>query len=275
MTRRGELREQRDSGSEEATTSRPVRRRRSRADRRSDFQRILASAGSVWKRHALFFVGAALLFQFPCGVYVFVAVRDLEDFRASWVYYSLYAWISQSSHFFASAFVYGAVSQFRQGEAVRYGDSVRMFFSRAVPVVVTCLVAGFFVGLLRGFLPDLLLGVSFLLQLFFIVIGVIALCAVWLAGVVAVTQSVGPIAAIRESIRLTARRKATIFVVVLVLGAINAAANLFLPNLAGFTAGVLGAWFVRVVVESFAVVACCIVYEMYGDMSKRVAKVFE
>lgn len=223
----------------------------------------------------LFFVAAALLFQFPCGLYVLFAVRELEEFRASWVFYSLYAWISQSSHFFASAFVYGAVSQFRQGEAVRYGDSVRAFVARAVPVVVTSLGAGFFVGLLRGFLPDLLLGVSVLLQLFFVVIGVIALCAVWLAGVVAVTQSVGPIAAIRESIRLTARRKATIFAVVLALGAINAAANLFLPNLVGLAAGVVGAWFVRVMVESFAVVACCIAYEMYGDVNKRVAKVFE
>ncbi len=253
----------------------PVRRRRSRADRTSDLQRILAGTGGVWKRHALLFVGATFLFQMPCGAYLLFALNAPEWFELNWIFSFLYDWISESSHFLASAFVYGAVVQFRQGRPVRYRDSVRDFFGRFGPVVGTCLAAGFVVGLTRGLLPYSLALYSILALFFFAVLGLVVLCALWLAGVVAVAQPGGPVAALKEGLRLTARRKATIFGVVVLLGVLNTIVGVTLSDLGYVKWAALVSWGARVVVESVGVAASCIAYELFSDPAKRLAAVFE
>jgi hypothetical protein len=167
---------------------------------------VLARSFPIWGRNIVPFTFLSLIFYLPLLIYAFVTFRGGEVTKAVEQKYNLVVFFGGGALnlIITGAVVYGVFQQIR-GQHAGLGQCLRVGLARLFPVLGVGIVVGFLY--IIGFVCLVIPGI--LVQLVY-----------WVAVPVAVVERLGVGASMSRSSKLTSGERGTIFLLMLVVGAI-------------------------------------------------------
>lgn len=243
---------------------RPKARRRYAPERRGRLAigSCIGRGVKVWARNLPAFAALSAIVYLPLVAYGFYALSDVPDEMTSWdatftvVPGRLAMWhvVRGIADVFLPLVVTGAIAyatvQDLRGTPAGIGRAIGVGLSRLLPVlgivlVLACALIAF--GFVAGVLASLL---SVLGALAALVIALMAMCALWVTIPAAVVERTGVWGSFRRSLELTRGNKAAVFVVLLVLVAVNWGLDSLLAVVLYSEPGAFGSERVRFLVET-------------------------